>query len=425
LHKIELDVQAKWEAMKVFEVDAPEEKCEKFFATFPYPYMNGLLHVGHAFSLTKAMFATNFQRLQGKKVLFPFAYHCTGMPIQAAANKLKREYEVYGSPNPTFPPGKPQPLTKDDVPVLDADNRVTLTWKVPACTGGKAVKAHHLHACVEGGEFKKITYEEISADGKKMTCKAAVEGGACTYKVIVELEDGSMCPEGLEGALVSVDAAPAKKSEGGLTGKRVAKKILMKTGDAAFQFEILRMMGIPPEDIPPFVDPEYWLKFFPPLGTRDLKRFGCPTDFRRSFITTPLNPFYDKFIRWQFRKLKEGERIGFGKRPTMYSGLDGQACMDHDRAEGEGVAPQEYTAIKIELLEKPACMKKLQKKKVYLLAATLRAETMPGQTNCWILPKGCTAVTRPGRTRCMWLHIELQGTWLIKIFSCHGASQSV
>ena len=25
--------------------------------------------------------------------------------------------------------------------------------------------------------------------------------------------------------------------------------------------------------------------------------------------------------------------------------------MDHDRAEGEGVAPQEYTAIKIELLE--------------------------------------------------------------------------
>ena len=26
--------------------------------------------------------------------------------------------------------------------------------------------------------------------------------------------------------------------------------------------------------------------------------------------------------------------------------------------------------------------------KVYLLAATLRAETMPGQTNCWILPAG-------------------------------------
>ena len=25
----------------------------KFFGTFPYPYMNGLLHLGHAFSLSK------------------------------------------------------------------------------------------------------------------------------------------------------------------------------------------------------------------------------------------------------------------------------------------------------------------------------------------------------------------------------------
>jgi hypothetical protein len=25
----------------------------KFFGNFPYPYMNGLLHLGHAFSLSK------------------------------------------------------------------------------------------------------------------------------------------------------------------------------------------------------------------------------------------------------------------------------------------------------------------------------------------------------------------------------------
>ena len=38
--------------------------------------------------------------------------------------------------------------------------------------------------------------------------------------------------------------------------------------------------------------------------------------------------------------------------------------MDHDRAEGEGIAPQEYTAIKIELLETEwtADMKKTLKK---------------------------------------------------------------
>lgn len=26
---------------------------EKFFGNFPYPYMNGMLHLGHAFSLSK------------------------------------------------------------------------------------------------------------------------------------------------------------------------------------------------------------------------------------------------------------------------------------------------------------------------------------------------------------------------------------
>ena len=41
-----------------------------------------------------------------------------------------------------------------------------------------------------------------------------------------------------------------------------------------------------------------------------------------------------------------------------------EACMDHDRAEGEGVAPQEYTAIKIELLasEWTSAMQKSLKK---------------------------------------------------------------
>jgi leucyl-tRNA synthetase len=74
-------------------------------ATFPYPYMNGVLHLGHAFTLSKADFQCNYQRLKGKKVLFPFAYHCTGMPIAACADRLKREISAYGSP-PVFPAPK-------------------------------------------------------------------------------------------------------------------------------------------------------------------------------------------------------------------------------------------------------------------------------------------------------------------------------
>lgn len=66
----------------------------KFFATFPYPYMNGKLHLGHAFTMCKVDFTSRFKRLTGHNVLFPFGFHCTGMPICAAAKKLSNELET-------------------------------------------------------------------------------------------------------------------------------------------------------------------------------------------------------------------------------------------------------------------------------------------------------------------------------------------
>jgi leucyl-tRNA synthetase len=77
----EVAVQKIWDEEKVFETE-PDDR-ESFMVTFPYPYSNGHLHIGHAFSLTKAIFRAQFERHRGKNVLFPFAFHCTGMPIQA------------------------------------------------------------------------------------------------------------------------------------------------------------------------------------------------------------------------------------------------------------------------------------------------------------------------------------------------------
>ncbi|PNH02764.1 putative leucine--tRNA ligase, cytoplasmic [Tetrabaena socialis] len=60
LLSIQSQVQKMWEEEKVFEANAPagesgegEEARPKFFGNFPYPYMNGMLHLGHAFSLSK------------------------------------------------------------------------------------------------------------------------------------------------------------------------------------------------------------------------------------------------------------------------------------------------------------------------------------------------------------------------------------
>jgi leucyl-tRNA synthetase len=80
-------------------------------------------------------------------------------------------------------------------------------------------------------------------------------------------------------------------------------------------------------------------------------------------------------------------KIIYGKKYTIFSELDNQPCADHDRSTGEGVGPQEYVGIKIKLLEYPDSLKSFVGKKVFLVAATLRPETMYGQTNCYVLPE--------------------------------------
>lgn len=76
LQQIENKIQAKWEETKIYEVDAPLEnkksKDEKFLATFPYPYMNGRLHLGHTFSLSKCEVPIYFYILTYFYVLFLF-----------------------------------------------------------------------------------------------------------------------------------------------------------------------------------------------------------------------------------------------------------------------------------------------------------------------------------------------------------------
>ncbi len=42
---------------------------------------------------------------------------------------------------------------------------------------------------------------------------------------------------------------------------------------------------------------------------RDIAALGAGVDWRRSFITTARNPYYDSFIRWQFEVLRKQGRI--------------------------------------------------------------------------------------------------------------------
>ena len=131
LKAIEVEVQAKWEADKIFEEDAPAkpDPSSTFVVSFPYPYMNGKLHLGHTFTLSKAEFGVGYWRLRGKQCLYPFGFHCTGMPIKACADKLKREMEDFGCP-PVFPQDTGEETKKEErgepiIKVLQSQDKMT------------------------------------------------------------------------------------------------------------------------------------------------------------------------------------------------------------------------------------------------------------------------------------------------------------
>lgn len=93
MRQIEHRWQTQWEQDKRFEARAPAgyrrgEPRKKFTVTFPFPYMNGRLHLGHLFTVSKSEFAAGWHRMNGYNTLFPFAFHVTGQPICGAAKRL-------------------------------------------------------------------------------------------------------------------------------------------------------------------------------------------------------------------------------------------------------------------------------------------------------------------------------------------------
>lgn len=137
LLNIEADIQKLWDNEHQFEIDVSsvDPKKEKYFITFPYPYMNGRLHLGHTFSITKAEFAAGYHSLKGKVVLWPMAFHCTGTPIKASADKLTREIELFGCP-PSFPtPNSDAPKNDDSNPEIINKSKSKKS-KAVAKTGG-------------------------------------------------------------------------------------------------------------------------------------------------------------------------------------------------------------------------------------------------------------------------------------------------
>lgn len=142
------------------------------------------------------------------------------------------------------------------------------------------------------------------------------------------------------------------------------------------QIKIMKDMGISEKEFPAFEDPKHWVDFFGPEFEKDFKAMGLAIDWRRNFYTTSLNPHYNAFIQWQFRKLKEKKCVVKGSFPVVWCPKENMAVSDHSRSKGEGETTQEFVLVK----------HKLVRTNDYLITATLRIETILGTTNLWIHP---------------------------------------
>uniref|UniRef100_A0A673WTU3 Leucine--tRNA ligase n=1 Tax=Salmo trutta TaxID=8032 RepID=A0A673WTU3_SALTR len=85
-----------------------------------------------------------------------------------------------------------------------------------------------------------------------------------------------------------------------------------------------------------------------------------------------VKPFYNSLVRWQFITLNESNTLKF----------DGKLCMDHDRQTGDVKCSYHY-------IISMSCVTTalgIKNQSIFLVAATLRPESMFGQTNCWVHP---------------------------------------
>jgi leucyl-tRNA synthetase len=135
--------------------------------------------------------------------------------------------------------------------------------------------------------------------------------------------------------------------------------------------------GCPEEKLKDLTEPLSVVSFFNQVYINQYwKRFGFLADWRR--FTSTVHPDYGAFIQWQFRKLHDAGLLiqkPYFAPACVECGPVAVDASETDLSKGGNAETNEYTLLKFKCGD------------LYLVAATLRPETVYGQTNFWVNPE--------------------------------------
>ncbi len=146
----------------------------------------------------------------------------------------------------------------------------------------------------------------------------------------------------------------------------------LREGDRELIETLLKVYKVPEEDLPKLETPLGMARYFHEELRRGMKEMGYSIDWRREFTT--IDPYYNKFIEWQFDRLRRGGFITQGSHPVGWCPNCGNPVGQHDTKGDVEPEIEEFTLIKFEYGDR------------VLPAATLRPETIFGVTNMWLNP---------------------------------------
>jgi len=136
--------------------------------------------------------------------------------------------------------------------------------------------------------------------------------------------------------------------------------------------DFIKVYKIPEEKLKELTDPMAMAWHFHQEIKTGMKEIGYSIDWRREFTT--IDPHYNRFIEWQFQKLRQAGYISRGSHPVGWCPKDGNPVGQHDTVGDVEPEIAEFTLIKF------------KQNNLAFPTATLRPETIFGVTNIWLNP---------------------------------------